>query len=225
MSVGPPADDPFAGAAVLGILDEADRRFLATRCHRRTFAKGQILFLEGDGSDFILVLLSGHLNVLRHSPDGDEFIVNTVRPGETVGEVGVFSRGPRTATVRATEPSVVLKLAGSEIIDLVTRRPDTAVALLGRLSDMVRRMTDVATDLIFLDLRQRVAKFLLERDLMDPLSVHPGFTQSDLAASIGATRQRVNECLRSFVKEGWITMASRQVQVVDRQALARGVRL
>jgi len=217
--------DPFAGAAVLGVLDEADRRYLVSRSTRRTIDKGQILFLEGDRSDSVLVLISGHMNVVRYSSDGGQFIMNTVVPGDTIGEVGVLSRSPRSATVQATEQSVVLKLAGSVIIDLLSERPALAVALLERMADMVRRITGVATDLVFLDLRQRVAKHLLQLDTKEPHLVRSDLTQGEVAASIGASRQRVNACLRDFENQGWITMDSRRLRVLDRDALARVVDL
>ena len=156
--------DPFADATVLGVLDESDRRYLAERSLTRRVDKGQILFCEGDSSDSVLVLVSGHMKVLTYSNDGTEFIVNAVLPGETIGEVGVLSGSPRSATIQATEASVVLTLPGSVIIDLIAERPVLAIALLRRLSDMVRRITGVATDLVFLDLRQRVAKYLLRED-------------------------------------------------------------
>lgn len=211
--------DPFAGAAVLGVLDESDRQYLVDRSRRRKIEKNQILFLEGDPSDSVLVLISGRLKVLRYSEDGDEFILNTVVPGDTIGEVGVFSKGPRSATVQATEPSVVLNLAGSVIIELVSERPALAVALLERLSEMVRRITGVAADLVFLDLRQRVARYLLQLTMAAPQVPRSTLTQGEVAASIGASRQRVNACLRDFANLGWIKMESRNLEVLDRQAL------
>lgn len=216
-------DDPFAGATVIGVLEEADRRYLAGRSRRLRIDKGQILFLEGDPSDSILVLVAGHMKVLTYSADGSEFIVNTVLPGETMGEVGVLSGGPRSATIQATEASVVLSLPGSVIIDLISERPVLALALLQRLSQMVRRITGVATDLVFLDLRQRVAKYLLQQIPLEQRPVGGNITQSQLAANIGASRQRVNACLREFHKQGWISMQSRGLQVLDREALTQVV--
>ncbi len=214
-------DDPFAGATILGVLEESDRTYLAERSRLRRIDKGQILFSEGDPSNSVLVLVSGHLKVLTYSQDGSEFIVNTVLPGETIGEVGVLSNGPRSATVQATEASIVLALSGSVIIDLISERPVLAIALLQRLSHLVRRITGVATDLVFLDLRQRVAKYLLQQASSDPRPDRSGMTQSELAASIGASRQRVNACLREFTKEGWISMESRTIRVLDREALTQ----
>ena len=57
-------DDPFAIAPVLGVLDAADRHYLAERSRRRTIDKGQILFTEGDVSDSVVVLMAGHMKVL-----------------------------------------------------------------------------------------------------------------------------------------------------------------
>lgn len=216
-------DDPFAGATVLGVLDESDRRYLAQRSRSKQIDKGQILFSEGDPSDSVLVLVSGHMKVLTYSRDGSEFIVNTVMPGETMGEVGVLSGCPRSATIQATEASVVLVLPGAAIIDLISERPVLAIALLQRLSHLVRRMTGVATDLVFLDLKQRVAKYLLQLDSMDRGKSRPKMTQSQLAANIGASRQRVNACLREFHRQGWIKMESRSLRVLDREALTQVV--
>lgn len=219
-------NDPLAGATILGVLDESERTYLASRSRRRRLDKGQILFSEGETSDSVLVLLSGHLKVLRYSQDGDPFIVDTVVPGDSIGEVGVFSKGPRSATVQASEESLVLELPESVIMDLISKRPAACIALLERVSGMVRRLTGVAADLVFLDLRQRVAKYLLDRHLAeDSRSVNNRLTQSEVAASIGASRQRVNACLRDFERQGWITMESRRLRVTDPDGLARSARL
>jgi CRP-like cAMP-binding protein len=217
--VGTLEDDPFAGAGVLGVLDAADRSYLAQRSRLRRVGKGQIVFCEGDPSDSVLVLLSGRMKVVTYSQEGVEFIVNTVLPGDTVGEIGMLSRGTRSATVQATTACTYLTLASSVVVDLIAERPALAIAMLERLSVMVRRLTDVASDLVHLDLAQRVAKYLLSNRAGDGGEATVGVTQSDLAANIGASRQRVNSCLREFQRKGWIAMESRRLQVLDEAAL------
>jgi len=220
-----PADDPLAGATILRVLDESDRRALVSKGFHRKLDKGQVLFTEGERSDSVLVLLSGHLNVLKYSQDGDPFIINAVVPGDSIGEVGVFSNGPRSATIQANEESVLLVLPASVIIDLISKRPAACIALLECVSGMVRRLTGMAADLVFLDLRQRVAKYLLEDRPAGVRSTTNRLTQTEVAASIGASRQRVNACLREFERHGWISMGSRRLQVVDQEGLVRGVGL
>ena len=218
-------DDPLAGATILGVLEESERKYLASKGRSRKLDKGQILFTEGERSDSVLVLLSGHMKVLRYSQDGDPFIVNTVLPGDSIGEVGVFSHGPRSATVQAGEACVVLELPASVIMELISTTPAACIAVLECVSTMVRRLTGVAADLVFLDLRQRVAKYLLEDQRADTHSTAGRLTQTEVAASIGASRQRVNACLRDFERLGWISLESRRLQVLDRDGLARGAGL
>jgi CRP/FNR family transcriptional regulator, cyclic AMP receptor protein len=211
--------DPFVGSSVFGVLDEADRAYLTERSRRVEVEKGQIVICEGDASDSVLILLSGQMKVVSYSQEGDEFILNTVAPGDTIGEIGVLSGGPRTATIQATAPSNLLTLSRAAIIQIIEERPALAVALLARLSKMVNRLTDVASDLVHLDLAQRVAKHLLQNTNGSAEGTSLGVTQADLAASVGASRQRVNNCLQEFQRNGWIDIESRRLTVRDRTAL------
>ena len=212
-------DDPFATSAVLGVLTPDDRRRLTEQCVERRFDKGQIVFFEGQAADTVLVLVEGRLKVSTFSSDGTERILTAVSPGEIFGEIGVLSTGPRSATVTATTASRALVLSRSVIVELLEQRPAMALAMLRVLADMVRRNTEAASDLVFLDLNQRVAKFLL--DGAKPPSAEIRITQADLAAAVGASRQRVNASLQEFQRRGWITLASRTIRILDPGSLQR----
>ncbi len=184
-------DDPFANSNVLGCLSAEDRRRLTERCVERSFAKGQIVYFEGQTSDSMLALVEGHLKVSTFSSDGNELLLATVTPGEIIGELGVLSTNPRSATVTATTASRALVLSGAVVMELMAERPAVAAAMLRRLADMVRKTTEAASDLVFLDLNQRVAKFLIDR--ADDSTAELRVIQSDLAAAIGASR-RARQC-------------------------------
>ena len=211
--------DPFAHSPVFGVLDEANRTYLTERSRRVEVDKGQVVICEGDASDAVLVLLSGQMKVVTYSQEGDEFILNTVVPGDTIGEIGVLSGGPRTATVQATAPSSVLTLSRAALVQIIEEHPALAVVLLEHLSKMVNRVTGVASDLVHLDLAQRVAKYLLQSTNGHAEGTTVGVTQAELAASVGASRQRVNNCLQEFQRNGWIDVESRRLTVRDRGAL------
>src|SRR5580700_2664844 len=111
--------------------------------------------------------------------------LSRVLPGEIIGELGILSNVPRSATVTALQRSTALTLSRSVVMELIEKRP--AVAVVQHMADKVRRTTGVAADLVFLGLSQRVAKFLLEE------AAHPSneirTTQAELASAIGASRQ------------------------------------
>jgi CRP/FNR family cyclic AMP-dependent transcriptional regulator len=97
-------------------------------------------------------------------------------------------------------------------------------ALLQSLGSLVRRANRQSTDLIFLDLRARVAKKLLELGAAGGVvqgRLHRRITQGDLAQMVGGARQTVNQVLRQFEERGWINMANRTIEIVGREGLER----
>lgn len=212
-------DDPFARSSVLGVLRPDDRRRLAARCVERRFDKGQIVYVEGEPSNSMLVLATGHLKVSTFSSDGNELVLSAVHPGGTIGELGVLSNEPRSATVTATVASRALVLSRSVVMDLIEQRPALAVAMLQRLAAMVRKTSEAAADLVFLDLDQRVAKFILAYG--GATSAEIRITQSELASAVGASRQRVNATLQDFQRRQWVSLAPRTVRILDSESLDR----
>jgi CRP/FNR family cyclic AMP-dependent transcriptional regulator len=207
----------LARSRVLGVLAQEDRARLAAQCVPRQFAKNQVVYVAGGPADSMLVLTSGELKVSNYSADGAELILASVMPGETIGELGMLSDLARSATVIATRPSAAMLLSRTVVMQLIQERPAVAVAMLQHLADMTRKMNGVASDLVFLDVNQRVARFLASQVRAPSGSIR--VTQAHLASTVGASRQRVNMCLQEFQRRGWVSLASGTIRIVDRDAL------
>ena len=210
--------DPFANSDILGSLTAEDRARLTDQCMERRFDKGQTVYCQGEPADSMLVLKTGCLKISTFSSEGDELVVSKVLPGKIIGELGILSNAPRSATVVAVQRSTALTLPRTVVMDLVERRPAVAIAMLEQLANMVRRTTDTAADLVFLSLAQRVAKYLLERDAQPRTDMR--ITQAELASAIGASRQRVNACLQNFQRQGLIALAPKSIRLSNRNALS-----
>jgi CRP/FNR family transcriptional regulator/CRP/FNR family cyclic AMP-dependent transcriptional regulator len=202
---------------VLGVLAPEDRARLSEQCVARQFTKNQVVYVAGGPADSMLVLTSGELKVSSYSADGGELILASVMPGETIGELGMLSDLARSATVIATKPSAAMLLSRTVVMRLINERPAVAVAMLQHLADMTRKMNGIAADLVFLDVHQRVARFLVSHSQVPSRAV--SVTQAHLASTIGASRQRVNVCLQEFQRRGWVALSSGTIRIVDRDAL------
>ena len=99
------------------------------------------------------------------------------------------------------------------------RHPEPAVldVLLRTLAGLVRRRTDDCADLVFLDLRRRVAKLLLAESVGGRVELD--VSQAALASMVGGSRQAVNVALRGFEQRGWIARVPRTVELLDEPAL------
>jgi CRP-like cAMP-binding protein len=203
----------------LASLNSDDRLQLVDRCIQRKYEKGQIVYCQGEPAESMLVLETGCLKISTFSSEGDELVVSKVLPGEIIGELGILSNVPRSATVTALQRSSALTLTRSVVMELIEKRPAVAVAMLQQMADMVRRTTGVAADMVFLGLAQRVAKFLLEEAAQPSNEIRT--TQAELASAIGASRQRVNACLKEFQRDEWISLAPKSIRLRNPDALRR----
>jgi CRP-like cAMP-binding protein len=128
---------------------------------------------------------------------------------------------PRSATVSALDPSVVLLLPESAVRRVLLQSPEALLAVARQLGEQVRRLTGSAADLVFLDLARRLAKLVLTRtEGSDGRRVAElGVNQTGLAAQLGTTRQSVNRALAGLVRRHWIDVEGGHVTIRDEEAL------
>ena len=106
-----------------GAVPEVLERIAASIVPER-IAAGAVLLVQGDPADDLFVVRGGALDVLV-----DGLKVNAVVPGEVVGELGVLNRRPRSATVIATEPTDLWRIAGRAFLAAIESHPITPDAL------------------------------------------------------------------------------------------------
>jgi CRP-like cAMP-binding protein len=97
----------LGGAKPCEDLSDAETRRLAGFGTLRETAAGDEVFREGDPGEEMLILLEGRVEAWkkgRHEDQG-ELHLGDETAGEILGEIALLRRGPRMATVRATEPS------------------------------------------------------------------------------------------------------------------------
>lgn len=95
---------------------------LSNHCEQITLNKNDILFELGDYSDAVYILISGQLCSLLNNR-AKEKTVGYIQPGETIGELGVFSNEPRSLTIQATEPCSLLKIPGEYFLQFCMQYP------------------------------------------------------------------------------------------------------
>ncbi len=201
-----PAEDLAAAAAVSRL---------------RTFRRGQIVFTAGDPSDSLIVVISGRVKVVVRSADGGELTLTIIRPGGILGELSIADSGPRSADAETLEECDLLLVPRETIQDICQRTPAAAQALTSSIAGTLRRLTEAASDLVFLDLPRRVAKVLLSQPSGADGAIRLRLSQEELAHQVGSTRQSVNAALRGFERRGWIEMHDRAVIVRHAAALGR----
>jgi CRP/FNR family transcriptional regulator, cyclic AMP receptor protein len=191
--------------------DQLDR--LARECHVRRFAKGEQLFARGDRGGGMFLVASGSIALSVTSADGGEVTLAVLHAPQTFGELAVIDDGGRVATATARQASAVVALPRAQVLRLLAEAPTVSAAMLGALAVLIRQIDNHAADLVLMNLRGRVSKFLLgaaSRAAAGPprpegaVPVDLRMSQSELARLVGGSRQQVNRILVALTKEGAI---------------------
>lgn len=114
-------------------IDPARLKLLAFTSDRLTFAKGDVLFKQGEAGDAAYLLLKGSADVSIETPNG-EFVLATIGENEIVGEIAILCDVPRTATVSAASEVVALRIAKERFFTLIDEFPEMAVEMLRELA-------------------------------------------------------------------------------------------
>ncbi len=191
---------------------------LARHAGTRRLVRGDILFNEGEEPDALYVVLRGRVAIANKSFDGRESVVALMEPGDLFGEMGMLDGRPRSAEGRALEPSEVLVLEYNPVRELLEQHPELLWGVVRMLADRLRGMDEALADSVFLDVTGRTAKRLLElangaNEFLLPV------TQEELAGMVGASRERVNKAIASFIRLGWLEQADRRYRILQRDRL------
>lgn len=217
--------DRLAGISLFRVLGEEGIAAAARAGMCRTYVPGQLICHQGDPGEHLYVVLGGLVKVVFTSERGDGMVLNIMGPEETFGELALLDGSPRSASVVALKSTSIFMLPRAKLLELMSDHPRLADEFLKLIGKLVRKLTERAGDLVFLDLGGRLAKVLLQlaerRDQVNDVILDRGLTQSDLAGMIGATRPAVNRTLKSFVTRGFISIKGRTIVLHDLAALRK----
>jgi CRP-like cAMP-binding protein len=225
-------DDKFAIDALARCLlfEHADAHMLqsiASGLRRRRYRRNEVIMHQGDPGDSLHVVAVGAVKIVLPSAEGEEAIIATLRPGDFFGELALLDGAPRSATVTAVEPSETLVLPRKVFVEMLDSVPGLRDALLSGLAHELRRLTGHVEELHFLDLAGRLAMRLTrlaheaQPDAHGKITLDWPYTQSDLAAMIGGTRQSVNRLLSELVEGGLIEIHPDVIVIADVEELER----
>jgi len=147
----------------------------------RHFSQGDLLFRQGDPSDYVLRIDSGSVEILREVGDLS-IVLGSVFAGQFVGEMGVIEKRPRSATARANTEVEAEQFNVPEFFQRVSADPAMAQELMLRLSVRLREIEDKIAD--NLPLAHAMAKD-------DQPLARPALTEFQIVADTNTLRGRM----------------------------------
>lgn len=195
-----------------------DHERLAEAAELLQLVRNDVVFEEGAEADACFVMVNGRVAISNKSTDGRESMVAIMQRGDLFGEMGLFDDLGRSAEARALEDSEVLRVSYEVLRNIWEDKPQLLWSVVRLLSMRIRATDEALADSFFLDVTGRTAKHLLDM-AGDGDSFEIPITQEELAGLVGASRERVNKAIASFLKLGWVEQDGAGYRIVKRREL------
>lgn len=205
-------------AALVREFSERELTDLALSGKMVLLDRNDVVFQELEDADSLFVVLEGRIGIATSRDDEREAILALMEPGDVFGEMSLLDHQPRTATARALEPSACLSVPYQPVRELFSRHPQALIEVVRMLAARLRIADEQIADAAFLDITGRTAKRLLEAS-RNRDEFHLPVTQEELAAMVGASRERVNKAIAAFQRLGWLDVYGRTYRITNRAAL------
>lgn len=145
-----PADTErfLRGVRLFGEFTAPDLAALAASLRARSLRRGQVLFREGDPGEEMFLVRDGVVVVSKAVTGRVEQVLARVVPGDFFGEMSLFDRSPRSATVQAETDAALLALDRSALRALTRDNPRAAAAFFEALVQVFIERLRASGDLV-----------------------------------------------------------------------------
>jgi CRP-like cAMP-binding protein len=201
-------------------LDEQTWQWMTGHMHQHTYPAGQLIVLAGEPSRAVYLIARGEVRIQRSSPEGREYVLHTLGPGQCFNLSSALDGGHNLTTALASTDTVAYAIPIDVFRQAVREHPELAMAVLEHLAGRVHRLCDAVEDLALYTVRTRLARCLLSAANGGAPTIHY-WTQSELAAHIGTVHDVVGRTLRSFARQGLIRRERSRVIITDLAGLRR----
>lgn len=182
----------------------------------RSFKKNTFIVTQGDDSQSLYLVLSGHLKVIVNDEDsGKEIILKFLHHNDYFGELALFDSAPRSASVLTLEETQVVLLPAGHFMAYLNKHPQIALSILPSLASRTRMLSEHIYKLASLDTYGRVADLLRDQAKKDAAGIYktPKMTHQDIANAVGASREMVTKILKELKVGKYIDIVNKQIIV------------
>lgn len=123
---------------------------LARHMAAHSASRGTTIFVEGDPSRYLALVLKGQVDIVKRDSSGKDHVIITLGPGKTLGEMALIDRESRSASAVATADTLLLLLTEEQFGQLTRAYPGLGIRLILKLAKMMsqrlRRTSGVLVD-------------------------------------------------------------------------------
>ncbi|MCB9383519.1 MAG: Crp/Fnr family transcriptional regulator [Bryobacterales bacterium] len=220
MSASPRTIETLRRVRIFSALSDQEIEEVAAHARPRSYAPGQVIFLEGDACEGMFLISDGKVRVFKTSPSGREMLLTMEQAPASVAEIPVFDGGPYPASAAAVTAATVYLIPRQDFAALCRRNPEVGLKVLAVVGKRLRTLVSSLHQITFGSVRQRLAQSLLdlaEQGGSSPVELPE--TREQLATRLGTVREVLSRNLSRFQAQGFIRIEQRRIWIDDPEGL------
>jgi CRP/FNR family transcriptional regulator, cyclic AMP receptor protein len=189
----------------------------------KSVKRGTNIFAKGDPGTSLFAIAEGTVRISAPSAEGKDAVFNVLGKGSIFGEIALLDGNPRTADATATTDCELFVIERRDFLPVMREEPDIALKIIEILCSRLRRTTEQAEEVMFLDLPSRLAKALMRLVDAETAGMRErkiSITQKDLGNIIGMSRESTNKQLRQWEDKKWVRLERNAVVILATDHLA-----
>ena len=186
----------------------------AQQAAHRTFASNEIIFLEGEPSAGLWIVENGRVKAFKLSPDGQEYILHILGPGDTFNDIAALDGAPNPVSTMAVTDVSAWVIATAVFSQALQADHEMALAIIQGLTERIRFAAGRMEDLALHSVTARLAHFLLEQSENRSLK-HPAITRALIANHLATTPESISRSLRILEKAGAIRFDRHRIIITE----------
>jgi len=197
-------------------LDSNELQSLSDTIAIKRLKKGEILFFDGDIASGFYAVFEGRIRIYKSNPDGKEYTIHIIKPGQIFGEVAIFDGKYFPANSMAISDSVVGFFPKDRFLGLIKQHPNISLKIIGSLARFLREYNQMVEDLALKEVPARIARYLLdqtEKNNKNVISLET--SKTELAVKLGTISETLSRNLRKMKDSGILKVDNQQITILD----------
>lgn len=192
---------------------------------KRSYGQDQEVFARGDKADFLPIVLSGAVKMIRNPEVGKEVIIGIFRSGEMFAVPPVFDGAPYPSTAIAVEKTELLQVSRDDFLDILRNSPEFAFEVIGWTCEMLREKTSMIRTLATASPEHRVGRVLLKiAEDAAALPFRIPVRRQDIAEMASLTTETTIRVIRRFSDQEMVRIEHGKIFIDSLEPLQRFLR-
>ena len=189
-------------------------------CQLHKLFDNQLLFNQADKVTSFYMVISGKIKLYRMSPDGQEKIIEIVKPGEVFAEALMFTnQADYPVSSAALSETIVISINAKNFQEMLWDSTATCLLLLGDMSFRLRKLVKEIDTITLHSGTCRVASYLIQEMSQDKNNFTLDTAKNVIAARLSVKPETFSRIIKNLKNQGILTIEGNCVTVHDTDAL------